>query len=139
MERLVAETIGDLLPLDHQELLVGAVKRVQSADRRQKIVIRQHEELVTMLPVPADDIIRRRVAVAIERVCVRVALVPAGSRRGSGLLLYRNRGADHRDEEGQRQRERSLDCNHISHIGAHILTHFIVPAPCLFTRLTIQR
>ena len=101
VQRLVAEAIGDLLALDHQELLVGAVKRVQSVDRRQEVVIRQHEELVTMLPVPADDIIRRRVAVAIERMCMRVAFVPAaGVLRWSGLLLYRDFGAAHRDDDG---------------------------------------
>ena len=79
VERLVLVAIGDLLALDHQEPLVGAVERVQSVDRRQEIVIGQHEELVAVLPVPAHDIIRRRVAVAIEGVRMRVALVPAAA------------------------------------------------------------
>ena len=58
---------------------------------------------------------------------MRVAFVPAaGCLRWSSLLLYRDRRAEHRDDEGQSQRERNLDCNHISHIGAHILTHFVV-------------
>ena len=68
-------------PLIDQELLVGAVQGVEAVDRGQEVVIGQHEELVAVLAIPAHDVVRRAVAVAVERVRVGVALVPAASRR----------------------------------------------------------
>ena len=80
VQRLVAEAIRHLLALDDEELLVGAVQRVERVDRREKVVIGEHEKLVPVLAIPAHDLVRRAVAVAVQRVRVGVALEPAGLR-----------------------------------------------------------
>ena len=88
VNRLLAEAIRDFLAADQQKLLVGAVQRVQPVNARQEIVIAQHQESIAMLPVPPRHIVRRRVAVAVERVRMRVALVPM-ERRTRGLPTTR--------------------------------------------------
>ena len=59
VDRLLAEPVGDFLTLHHQKFLVGAVQRVQPRDRRQEVVVGEHEELVAVLAVPAHDFVRR--------------------------------------------------------------------------------
>ena len=76
VNRLVAEPIGDFLALDDEELVVGAVQRVEAVHAGQVVVIGERDEVVAVLAIPADDIVRRRVAVAVERVRVQVAFEP---------------------------------------------------------------
>jgi hypothetical protein len=86
---LLAEAIGHFFALDDEKLLVGAMQRVQRVDRCQMVVIGQDDEVVSVLPVPAHDIVRRAVAVAVQGVRVRVAFVPA-ERRGLARVQRRN-------------------------------------------------
>ena len=76
------EPSGDLLALHDEKLVVGAVERVETVNARQVVVVRQHQELIAMLPVPRDHVVRRRVAVAVERVRMEIAFVPAHSVAG---------------------------------------------------------
>ena len=118
MERLVLAAVGDFLALDHQKLFVGAVQRVEAVDAGQEVVIGQHEELVAVLAVPAHDIVRRGVAVAVERVRVRVALVPLQQgRRLSGRPATIADRCDETSQEEEAQHRRSgpeRDTSHIS-------------------------
>ena len=66
----------DLFALDHQELVLGAVDGVEAVHAREEIVIGQHQELVSVAAIPADHFIRCAVAAVVDRVRVRIALVP---------------------------------------------------------------
>ncbi len=76
---------GDLLPLDDDELVAGAVHRVQTGDLGQVVVVGEHEKVIAMLPVPADHLVRRAVAVAVHRVRMGVSLEPPEVRHRGGL------------------------------------------------------
>ena len=76
VKRPVVEAVGDLLTLDDQKFLIGAMERVQTVHRRQKIVIGEHNELIAVFAIPAHHIVRSGITVAVERMRVRVALVP---------------------------------------------------------------
>jgi hypothetical protein len=98
VQRLAAERIGDLLALDHQELLLDAEQPVQGVDRCEHVVIGEDDELISVLAVPFRDVVRRRIAVAVDGVGVGVALVPApAGRRGRWLrgLCGGGRGEPH--------------------------------------------
>ena len=84
VNRLVAESIGDLFALHDEELLVGAVQRVEAVDAGQVVVIGQRDEVVVVLAIPPHHIVRRRIAVAVQGVGVEVALEPLGL-AGAGL------------------------------------------------------
>src|SRR4030095_5936736 len=53
----------------------------------QVVVIRQDQKIVSAFAVPADDLVGRRIAVAVDGVGVGVAFVPA-----EGLLFLRQGG-----------------------------------------------
>ena len=76
VKRRLLQPIADLFALDQEELLVGAVQRVEPVDARQEVVIAQHQKSIAMLTVPAHHVVGRGVAVAVERVSMGVALVP---------------------------------------------------------------
>ncbi len=80
VHRLVLESIGDLFALHDKELFVGAVQRVEAVDAREVVVVGERDEVVAMLAIPPHHIVRRGVAVAIERVRVEVASIPEGLR-----------------------------------------------------------
>jgi len=77
VNRLVAELVGHFLAPHDQEPVVGAVKRLQRLDGGQEVVIGQNDEVIAVLAIPPHDVVRRGVAVAVEGVGMRVALVPA--------------------------------------------------------------
>ena len=66
-------------------------------------MIGQHEELVAVLPVPADDFIRRRVTVAVQRVGVGIALEPLCGRSNRCGLLRSDASAEECHGENSRQ------------------------------------
>jgi hypothetical protein len=103
MNRLPAEGVGDLFTLDDQEPIVGAVDGVEAVDAREDVVVGQHQELIAVLAVPAHDVIRRAVAVAVQRMGVRVAFVPTAS-ACRGLSGQRAWTANRRDRDGCRGR-----------------------------------
>src|SRR6185436_16082480 len=76
VKRRLLQPIADLFALDQEELLVGAVQRVEPVDARQEVVIAQHQKSIAMLTVPTHHVVGRGVAVAVERVSMGVALVP---------------------------------------------------------------
>ena len=61
-----------------QETLISAMQRVQGINSCQEIVVGQNEELIAMLAIPADNIFRRRIAIAVEGMSVSIAFVPGG-------------------------------------------------------------
>ena len=61
--------------------LSSAEEGVQSVDRRQRVVIRENEKVVTLLAIEANDVDRTAVAVGVDRVGVRVSLVPTSGLR----------------------------------------------------------
>src|SRR6185503_458237 len=77
VDRLVAEAVGDLLAANDEELVVETVESVERLDAGEHVVVGEHEKLVSVRPVPLRHVVRRRVAVAIQRVGVGVSLVPA--------------------------------------------------------------
>ena len=99
---LSVESVRDLLALDQKETAVVAVERIQRLDGREDVVIAQDEELIAVIAIPPRDVVRGAVAVAVGRMRVRVALVPA-----SGLALRRGRqrrGAQRREQEDRQRR-----------------------------------
>ena len=105
MQREVREPVGHFLALDHEELLVGAVERVEAVDARQEVVIGEHQELIPVLPIPAHDVVRRAVAVAVQRVRVRVALVPARTLTAS-VHAEPDRDGEYGDDRYREESER---------------------------------
>ena len=86
MDRFVAESIGDLLAFDDDELVVGAVQRVQSVDVGEVVVIGDRDEVVAMLAIPPHDVVRVE-SPSLLRVCVwRLPLY----QRPSGLPVHRS-------------------------------------------------
>jgi hypothetical protein len=81
MKRLLAEGVADLFTLDDQEPIVGAVDAVQAVDAREHVVIGQHQELIAVFAVPPHHVVRSAVAVAVERMGVRVSFVPTAAAR----------------------------------------------------------
>ncbi len=104
VQRLALEAGRHFLALDHQELVVGAVQGIEAVDRGQVVVVGEHQEVVLVVPVPADDVVRRAVAVAVQRVRVRVALEPA--ERTGGWCRWRRLTGDDRVQSGTQQRGR---------------------------------
>ena len=76
VNRLVAEPIRDLFASQDREFLVRSVKGVQAVNAGEVVVVGQHNELIAVLPIPSNNIVRRRVTVAIQGVRVEVALEP---------------------------------------------------------------
>ena len=107
VKRLLAEGVGDLFTLDDQEPIVGAVHGVEAVDAREDVVIGQHQELIPVLAVPPNHVVRGAVAVAVERMGVRVSLVPTAAARA---ILVGNRAwtarRRKRDRRGGRRHDR---------------------------------
>ena len=80
MNRLVAEAVRDFLALDEQKLVVLAVEGIQCVDRRQDVVVAQHEKLISVLAIPPGHHVRRAVAVTLGRVRVGITVPPRGRR-----------------------------------------------------------
>jgi len=76
VQRFRAKAIGDFLPANHEEALVGTQHGVEPVNAGQKVVIRENQKVIAALAVPTDDFVRRRIAVAVDRVSVGVALEP---------------------------------------------------------------
>ena len=91
MNRLVAEAVRDFLALDEQKLVVPAVEGIQCVDRRQDVVVAQHEKLISVLAIPPGHHVRRAVAVTLGRVRVGITFTPRGR-----LLLTGERRRDAR-------------------------------------------
>ncbi len=109
---LVVEAIGDLLAANHQKLLIRAQQRVQPVNAGEKVVIGEDDELIAVLAVPANHFVRRRISVAVERMCVGVALEPLTWRRG--LIVRRacfQRGLKGRFEGTHNQRRGTRRCD----------------------------
>ena len=75
------EAIGDLFSLDQQELVRFGKFGIQRLYFRKHIVIAEDEKLVAILLIPAGDYGGRRIAVAVQRMGMQVALIPAAGRR----------------------------------------------------------
>ena len=103
VNRLVAEAVRDFLALDEQKLIVLAVEGIQRVDRRQDVVVAQHEKLISVLAIPPGHHVRRAVAVTLGRVRVGIAFVPP---RGRLLLTgERRRDARCRHERDEQDRD----------------------------------
>ena len=81
---LFVYTIGDLLTLNNEKLSAVTKLLVQLCDRRYVFMIGDDKEVIAILFVPSDDIGRRRIAIAVRGMGMRVALEP------TGLLLSRS-------------------------------------------------
>src|SRR4029453_14001882 len=81
VQRFAVEGVRDFLTTHDEKLLVCAVERVEAVNACEEVVIRKNKEPVTVRSVPAHDLVWRAVAVAVERVRVRVSLVPRGDGR----------------------------------------------------------
>src|SRR5262245_58430976 len=113
VQRLLAEGIGDLFTLDDEEPIVGAVDGVETVDAREHIVIGQHQELIPVLPVPSHHVVRCAIAVAVERVGVRVSLVPTTAPRAPAG--QRARTANRRDRDDCRGRRHDRRAARVEH------------------------
>src|SRR3954470_7948481 len=84
VQRFAGEGVRDFLTTHDEKPLVCAVECVEPVNAREEVVIRKNKEPITVRSVPAYDLVWRAVAVAVERVRVRVSLVP---RRDGGTRL----------------------------------------------------
>ena len=76
MDAALSEVVGDFFPVDDQKLFPGCENAVETLDFSQKVVVRQHQEVVVALPVPAHHLVRGAVSVRVDGVGVGVPLVP---------------------------------------------------------------
>jgi hypothetical protein len=77
VNRLVLTAVGDFVSGDQDEVVGN--ERSELIDWCNEVVVGKRQEIVAMVPVPADDIGRKRVPVGIACVGVEVSFVP-GSR-----------------------------------------------------------
>ena len=73
-------------------------------------MIGQHDELVAVLSIPTNDVIRSRVTVAVQRMGVGIALEPRCGRSNRCGLLRGNVSAGECHGENSRQPEACLKC-----------------------------
>lgn len=66
------------------------MNRIETVNIGQKIVIGQNEKIIAVFTIPADDLIRRGVAVAVDRMRVRVAFIPVEFFSGNTNTLFYN-------------------------------------------------
>jgi hypothetical protein len=119
VDRLGVDRAGHFFAADHQELVRRAVQRVQAVNGREVVVIRQHQKLIAVLPVPPHDLVWRAVAVAVQGVGMRVALVPAQRRPAGGcrlLCVCRNHRGKQKQGAGKKKDPR--------------LGHDLIEPPC---------
>ncbi len=98
VERLPSHRVGDFFTGNDEELVVGAEECVEPVDRGEEVVVGEDEELVAVLAIPAGHVVGRRVAVGVERVGVRVPLVPA-QRLARAPLGVRRSGKEGQDSD----------------------------------------
>ncbi len=91
---LSLESARDFFTRDQQETSGHGELAVEHLDAGADVVVAQHQEVVAVVLVPSRDVARRAVAVALQRVRVRVALEP------SHLFGFRLTG----DNRGPRKR-----------------------------------
>ena len=77
MDRLAGEGVGHLFAFHNQELFIRPVQGIQSFDLSEEVVVSKHQKLITVLAIPGNDLIGSRITVAVQRVGVSVAFVPA--------------------------------------------------------------
>ena len=99
MDRLVGERIADFFAFDQEELFARPVDGVEALDAREEIVVGEDEKTVAVFTVPPRDIVRRAVAVAVQRVRVGVAFVPAAA--GGFLGGHERRTANGSQQDAQ--------------------------------------
>jgi hypothetical protein len=104
VQRLPLHTVGDLLARDQEEAFVGAEQRIERVGSGDEVVVAEDEELVAVLAIPPCHVVGRRIAVGVERVGVRVPLVPAHC-GGRGLRRHSHRTR----ERAQRERPERYD------------------------------
>ena len=116
MDRLAVDAGGDFLAANDEELIGERVRRVQTVDVGEQVVVGQDEELIAMQPVPGDDFVRCAIAAIVDGVRVRVPLEPTHGHaarlliRRAGILQVltgdgQSAGAGD-DERGEKQESR---------------------------------
>src|SRR5688500_16772098 len=78
------KTTGDFLAWNQNE--VGVRELSERGRLRNRIVVRDDQEVVAAIAVPLHDRVGRTVTVGVNRVRVRVAFEPAQAGRAGGLL-----------------------------------------------------
>src|SRR5687767_13427840 len=73
MDGFIAEFVGNFLAANDYKLFFGAVNRIETINIGDKIMIGQYEKIVAVLAIPAHNLIRRRIAVAVNSMCMSVA------------------------------------------------------------------
>src|SRR5687767_2143421 len=85
VHRVPVELARHLFSRDQEKCRIHQVRELRRVDPH--IMVRDHEEMVTVTLVPSRHDFRRRVPVTLERVCVSVSLQPFSSLKITPLEL----------------------------------------------------